>query len=78
MSEPTEVTLSFARLENLTNENETLRNAEGFSSLISDILQVDGLDGVLHVLELNFDPELGSGFELLWFDAGLNGAEDDA
>lgn len=32
-----------------------------------DVVSLEGLDGVLHVLEIGFDAELGTATELLWF-----------
>ena len=63
-----DVSLSFANLEN-ASENQA--GAEGFDLLSSDIVDVTGLDGILHTIQLdyNFDSEADiADASLLWFD----------
>jgi len=64
-----DVSLSF---ENLANASENQVGAEGFDLLSSDIVDVTGLDGILHTIELdyNFDSEEAELLDasLLWFD----------
>ena len=76
LSSPTEVVVEF------TNRNDALdrqSDASGFDSLISDIVNVTGLDGFMHVVELSYDPALlpgGSQAIVSWFDEGENSDQD--
>ena len=64
-----DVSLSF---ENLANATENQAGAFGFELLSSDIVDVTGLDGILHTIQLdyNFDSEDAqlADASLLWFD----------
>lgn len=60
---------------------EVEAEAVGFESLTSDIARIDGLDGVLHTLQLSFnlDEDLAiADASLLWFDEGdIEDTSDD-
>ena len=64
-----DVSLSF---EKLADASENQSGAEGFDSLNSDIVELTGLDGMLHAIQMsyNFDSEEAgvANASLLWFD----------
>ena len=52
---------------NLNNANLEQMEASDFQMLVSDITELNGLDGVLHVIDLSVRPDSG-GNEVFWFD----------
>lgn len=74
---PTQLSLAFERL-NEASENQS--GAAGFDELTSDIVEVNGLDGTLHTLEISYNADLETLIDdasLRWFDDGDAGVLDD-
>lgn len=64
LTDGAQVEVSFSKLEDAL---DAMSEAEGFESLTSDIVELLGLDGMLHVIDLSIAPESG-GNEIHWFD----------
>jgi hypothetical protein len=65
LSGSVELEAAFSSLDNIDANAEFA--GSDTSGFFSDILEVSGLDGVLHVLELSYDPARGAA-DLLWFN----------
>lgn len=57
--------VGFTSLDNATPEQSA---GDAFEILVSDIVNVSGLDGLLHVVELSYDPSLTNNAEIFWLD----------
>ena len=57
--------VGFTSLDNVTQEQS---DGDAFEILVSDIVNVSGLDGLLHVVELSYDPSLTNNAEIFWLD----------
>ncbi len=77
LNQATPVSLEFIALNDIAIENQALRNAANYGQLASDIVKIDGLDSVLHVVQVSYDPLLGIGTSLSWLDEGLDSTTAD-